>query len=547
MTQHEGTNFKPARRYLRDNYGYDYSMSMQLFGLLKNKLSNLRLAYSRFMLGVVRMHMNGELNDPETIAALNIVLSNISQEPYLSSVSQDINGLSAKEAIDTFSNDYLYNNDTNNIVYPSGDSDYTIFKIHNFEEAEKFLPFANWCILDSLYSFFEYTHNGSSVFYFCIRDDYKNYPKLTRYDVEKGNYSEPIDNYGLSMLAVLIAPDGSLESVTSRYNLPDGKDGNLFTLGVLRSYLNLPEINFEPLTDDEVKQQKQLLVNNIQQDLKRKIEAVGREHISEIYGVKHIYGSDEHIGRRLYRYESQVYDDFVIIVDGNGNLFIDDFFEYVECNLYNDMISVSNMERSNFVSKEGKIVSPIWFNTYNRVGFLDSLTIVGFGEKTNNNSPYDGRRYNLLTNDGKLILTDDANCIYIDRDLTSNRFVKLHFKNGLCNFYDIDEKKLAFTKQIREMLKPSKFRGLSNSVFIKFNGEDYYQEYNSNTFELKNNRVYSFVDEWFGSCFVKNYDGFVLKDDNGYMSHILVGVKEEDDKEYFLSYMDANSNLIRNI
>ena len=86
--------------------------------------------------------------------------------------------------------------------------DYSIVSIDSFENASEFSDYVSWCVTQEENYFNDYTHNGESKFYFVIRKDFKT--------ISKTNPS-----YATSMLAILINPDGSMDSnsgCTSRLN-----------------------------------------------------------------------------------------------------------------------------------------------------------------------------------------------------------------------------------------------------------------------------------------------------------------------------------------
>lgn len=80
--------------------------------------------------------------------------------------------------------------------------------IDSFEDASEFSDYVSWCVTKDENYFDSYTHNGENRFYFVLRKDFKT--------VATHNPS-----YATSMLAILINPDGSMDSnsgCTSRLN-----------------------------------------------------------------------------------------------------------------------------------------------------------------------------------------------------------------------------------------------------------------------------------------------------------------------------------------
>ena len=86
--------------------------------------------------------------------------------------------------------------------------DYSIVSIDSFEDSQKFSDYVSWCVTQDENYFNSYTNNGENRFYFAIKKDFKTVPK-----------EDP--SYATSMLAILINPDGSMDSnsgCTSRLN-----------------------------------------------------------------------------------------------------------------------------------------------------------------------------------------------------------------------------------------------------------------------------------------------------------------------------------------
>ena len=91
-------------------------------------------------------------------------------------------------------------------------------------ESKRFLQsisqYTDWCICDAMgdMEYAQYVSNGGK-FYICLRDDYKTVQR------EQGENC-PLDNYGLSMIAVKVAPDGLPDNITTRWNHDNGGENN---------------------------------------------------------------------------------------------------------------------------------------------------------------------------------------------------------------------------------------------------------------------------------------------------------------------------------
>ena len=117
--------------------------------------------------------------------------------------------------------------------------DYSIVSIASFEDASEFSDYVSWCVTQEENYFNDYTHNGENRFYFVLRKDFKTISK-----------KDP--SYATSMLAILINPDGSMDSnngCTSRDN--DG--GRFMNPKQVQDLLGVDFYKaFKPISVDEI-------------------------------------------------------------------------------------------------------------------------------------------------------------------------------------------------------------------------------------------------------------------------------------------------------
>ena len=110
----------------------------------------------------------------------------------------EINNLINKERQESASQSYQPN------------SNYTIVKIQNYEDAMKYAQYTSWCISHSSFDYDTYTPHGET-FYICLKNGFQNIPMI------KGD-NHPLDEYGLSMIAISVRKNGRLASSTTRWN-----------------------------------------------------------------------------------------------------------------------------------------------------------------------------------------------------------------------------------------------------------------------------------------------------------------------------------------
>lgn len=102
---------------------------------------------------------------------------------------------------------------------------YRIVHIPDFQTASeysRYFPVSPWCITTSQMMWDSYTLEGKNTVYFCLRDGFENVP------AEPGDNC-PLDDYGTSMIAVIVDTDGDLCTATPRWNDANGSSDYLMT------------------------------------------------------------------------------------------------------------------------------------------------------------------------------------------------------------------------------------------------------------------------------------------------------------------------------
>ena len=97
-------------------------------------------------------------------------------------------------------------------------SDYVIEPIPDFKTAQQYAKFTSpntWCITHTVKMWDAYTGNGISRVYFCHRPGFENI------EAKKGNNC-PLDEYGLSLISIIIDPLCNFRAVTTRWNHANG-------------------------------------------------------------------------------------------------------------------------------------------------------------------------------------------------------------------------------------------------------------------------------------------------------------------------------------
>ena len=220
----ETKNMSAAKHYLYDKMGYDEQTAMKVIGSIKHDIPNSRLGKCKFMLGVVRMYCNGEINNGDIISKLNQTLEYAASEKYIDTFNQDLNGLTCSKLIgqfeDIISQDIASRKDKMSQEQYMANNLYNIVKIDSFEEANKYSGYCDWCITKGAEAFENYGGDAINQFYFCLRNGFENEKTI----VGDGC---PLDSYGLSMISVSIRPDGSINTCTCRWNHDNGGNDHI--------------------------------------------------------------------------------------------------------------------------------------------------------------------------------------------------------------------------------------------------------------------------------------------------------------------------------
>ena len=195
----------------------------EVFNIIHDIQKNIpysRILKDKYLEGTIRLVYLEELDESQQ-ETVNDILSIIeSNEVYQKQLDGNFNGLYYEDFSFQFYDEInnLLNmerhNSANQVYEPN--NDYTIVKINSYEEAMKYTKYTNWCISQSKFDYETYTPHGET-FYICLRNGFQNVP------MERGNNC-PLDEYGLSMIAVSVRKNGRLASSTTRWN--EASQGN---------------------------------------------------------------------------------------------------------------------------------------------------------------------------------------------------------------------------------------------------------------------------------------------------------------------------------
>ena len=205
-------------------------------------------------LGLNMTRLIDENNYPQEIGTLKNLVRFIECTPELNEkFDEDLNGLSYFELYDEINPMRKNSNRLNQERLSSlklKNKNYRIIPIHSQEEASRYSEYTSWCITTMMDQWENYTRFGRR-FYFLLKDGFENVPRPS----DPAAVGAPFDEYGLSMISVLVDMEGEPAYVTTRYNHEFNGENNpdLYTAEQVQ---NITGINFykelKPYTREEL-------------------------------------------------------------------------------------------------------------------------------------------------------------------------------------------------------------------------------------------------------------------------------------------------------
>ena len=183
---------------------------------------------AKFILGVTRMALDGQLRDATTISNLNSTLKYVGDPTHINEYDRNLNGLSAEELIGRFaivrSQDMEKDKADIDKSQFQEKKEYKVIRIDSFEQIRQYGKYNDWCLAqdNGRGMYYTYTSDGVNQLYLILRDGFENEPR-------KAGPNTPYDSYGLSMMTVIVDPDGQMTQSTTRWNHENGSSDSAFT------------------------------------------------------------------------------------------------------------------------------------------------------------------------------------------------------------------------------------------------------------------------------------------------------------------------------
>jgi hypothetical protein len=249
-------------------------------------------------------------------------------------------------------------------------SDYIIKWIPDFSTAtqyRKYTDYGNinecWCLTRDERMWDSYTgqHNENKV-YFCHIPNFESVPRET-------GPNAPLDNYGLSLISVIVTPDKQLRAVTSRWNHINGGSDGVMDQEQLSDLLG--GYVFErcpPYSREEVIKRGYIYLDEVQQmlddgiDLSKYIDDEGRTNIIQINDKQNVLHGRKLLCDQWFDGIDYFKNGFAKVhlngkqnfIDTKGNILSDQWFDWV--GEFDDGFATVRLNgKQNFIDTEGNI------------------------------------------------------------------------------------------------------------------------------------------------------------------------------------------------
>ena len=339
----ESKSIAKAKKFVMDKFGWNNERADKFVRVeLRNDLPALRTRQGgKFILGVTRMFCDRQLTDGGIIMNLNSTIELVASDAHINEYDQNLNGLSAQELIDRFAGarKEMGNKDREEVaaLELQENNDYTIVQIDNFEQASKYAQYTSWCVTHSSNMLDSYTSDGMGQFYFCLKNGFENVPR------ERGEGC-PLDEYGLSMVAVSVTENGDLNTCTCRWNHDNGGNDNIMDTKQISQLIGR---NFYEVFKPNNKWQK--ILDNAFERLRSGVspEKVFRQVGREQNGLRKV----------------ELIENKYNFIDRDNNLLFPDLWFDSVTNFYENGWALAIYHQNyNYVNRNGELASSTWFS-----------------------------------------------------------------------------------------------------------------------------------------------------------------------------------------
>ncbi len=445
----ESKSISAAKKLVMQKFGWDEARADEFVR------KELRDAFSvlhhnskagKFILGLARMFCDGQLADGGIIMRLNSTLELIASDAHINEYDRNLNGMPAQELIDRFAGARKEMGDKdreeiNSMEYQEN-NDYTIVQIDDFEQSSQYGKYTSWCVTHDPDMLDSYTSGGIGQFYFCLKNGFENVP-------EKQGEGCPLDEYGLSMVAVSVDGDGNLNTCTCRWNHDNGGNDNIMDTkqisqligrnfyGVFKpnnKWKNALETAMQRLANGE--DPRNIFDEALRLNYKPEYEDLLRVRLFKKYNFLNIR-TKQFISEKWFDYAEAFMNDFSLVkindkfnfISIDGQFLLENGFDYIssffDCGVA-IVCSYENGGIKNLLNKNGELLFDKWFDdcSYHDKGvFTIRSRVNGF------------YAYNMCDSEGRFLLNEWYEYLIVDTDFRDYNIVWVR-KNGLWNFID---------------------------------------------------------------------------------------------------------------
>ena len=325
----------------------------------------------KFILGVTRMFLDGQLRDATTIANLNSTLKYVGDPTHINEYDRNLNGMSAQDLIERFAPARMQDMEKDKAELGKAQymakNEYKVVRIDSFEQARQYGKYNDWCLAQpngrGMYD--SYTSEGVNQLYIILRDGFENEPRKT-------GPNTPYDSYGLSMMTVIVDPDGQMTQSTTRWNHANGSNDSAFSPKSMSEVIGRnfyeafkPNTKFKDALEDALNR-----LRNGEDPIYYIFDYVGEEQEGirsvELMSKWNYLTKDNRILMAQWVNEARNFREGVAVINVNGRGY-------------------------NFVNAKGEIISKTWFD------YAEDFR-EGFGHIY-----VDGKGYNFVNAKGEII------------------------------------------------------------------------------------------------------------------------------------------------
>ena len=352
------------------NHGQNLSAFLRLYFLSYFDINHGKgpveyvMGLARIAIGELKMFDRNAESDTALLKQVVLFLHNSTDEQLKAQYDGNLNGLDFYTLVRQLNGARREFNAANRTRLKGATdgrvSAYKVVAISSAEEAAKYGQFTSWCVTHSKANYDGYTEGGRR-FYFCLRDGFEDVPK-------RAGEGCPLDDYGLSMISVLVDSEGEPNVVTTRWNHEnDGENNeNLHTAEQVQEVTNIDfYATFKPYSLEQLTAMGITPFYVVQDMLDKgaKPEDIFVKIGEEEYGLRRVYLN------RKYNF-----------IDGENKLLFDRWFDDTG-NFMAGFAAVQLNNKWNFINTEGRILSKQWFDDV--WGYSEGFAEVRLNDKWN--------------------------------------------------------------------------------------------------------------------------------------------------------------------